>query len=213
MNSFDKNLRRLRILRNMKQDDLAIQMNVSRQTVSGWETGRRQPDLETLKNLAQVLGVDVHELIYGNKRCEYPKFQKKFIIFTATCSGIIFLLMLLRLLIWPHFKVLCATYHCGLFFTVFYNVIPQVGSFACGALIPAFIQLFVPIYIKRKWAVWSFIIGAAALLPVVLFWIGIDFLIKWSLYPVGTAFLAYIFPILSGIGITLGITYEQYTDC
>ena len=56
MNTFDRNLQRLRKLRNMKQEDLAQRMNVSRQTVSGWETGRRQPDLDTLKKLAGKVG-------------------------------------------------------------------------------------------------------------------------------------------------------------
>jgi len=213
MNSFNKNLKRLRIRRNMTQEDLAMRMNITRQTVSGWELGRRQPDLDTLKNLAEVLSVDLNELIYGNKRSEYPKFQRKYVTLAAVCIGIIVLLTLFRLLIWPHFKVLCATYRWGLFLTISNNVIPQVGSFACGALISVLIQLFVPVRMERKWAVWSFIIGAMTLLPVILFWIGIDFWIRWFLYPVGNGFLLYILPAISGICITLGIIYERFADC
>ena len=67
MNAFDKNLRRLRIRRNLKQEDLAELVHVTRQTVSGWETGRRQPDLQMLQKLAEALDADVHELIYGTK--------------------------------------------------------------------------------------------------------------------------------------------------
>lgn len=51
MNSFDENLKRLRILQNMSQEDLAMRMNITHQTVSGWEPGRSQPDLDTIKNL------------------------------------------------------------------------------------------------------------------------------------------------------------------
>jgi len=148
MYSFNKNLKRLRILRDMTQDDLAMRMNVTRQTVSGWELGRRQPDLDTLKNLAEVLSVDLDELIYGDKRSKHPKFQKKYVTLAATCFGIIVLLMLFRLLLWPRFKVLCATYHWGLCLTIFYNLIPQVGSFVCGAFISALIQLFVPVRLE-----------------------------------------------------------------
>lgn len=155
----------------------------------------------------------MNELIYGNKCSEHPKFQKKYVTLAAICIGIIVLLTLFRLLIWPHFKVLCATYRWGFFLTIIYNVSPQVGSFACGALISVLIQLLVPVRMERKWAVWSFIIGAVTLLPVILFWIGIDFWIRWFLYPVGNAFLSYIFPVISGISITLGITYEQFADC
>lgn len=208
MNSFNKNLKRLRILRDMTQEDLAMRMNVTRQTVSGWELGRRQPDLDTLTNLAEVLSVDLNELIYGNKCSEHPKIQKKYVTLAAVCIGIIAFLMLFRLLIWPHFQVLCATYRWGVFLTICYNVIPQVGSFVCGAFISVFIQLFVPVRMERKWAVWSFIIGAVTLLPVILFWIGVDFWTRWFLYPVGNGFLSYILPAISGICITSGIIHE-----
>ena len=208
MSSFDNNLKRLRNRRNMKQEDLAKQMSVSRQTVSGWETGRRQPDLDTLKKLAEALYVDVHELIYGNKLGEYPKFQKKYVILTVVCSGIVAFLLLFRLLIWPHFKVMCATLHWGLILTICYNFIPQVGSFACGSLIPASIQLFKAIHLKKGWVVCCLIGGIMAVIPVILFWMEVSPWSRWTLYPVGNAFLSYILPVISGICITLGITCE-----
>ena len=88
MNSFDNNLRRLRNRKNLKQEELAERMHVSRQTISGWETGRRQPDLDTLKKLADALDADIHELIYGSKPEEYPKFQRKYVLRTAV-SGVL----------------------------------------------------------------------------------------------------------------------------
>ena len=63
-----KNLKRLRTAKQLSQDALAGQLYVTRQTVSGWETGRTQPDIETLVKIAQVLEVDVEELIYGTKK-------------------------------------------------------------------------------------------------------------------------------------------------
>ena len=42
------------------REELAEKLNVTRQTVSGWETGRRQPDLDTLKELADS-GIAVAE--------------------------------------------------------------------------------------------------------------------------------------------------------
>lgn len=114
MSSFESNLKRLRTRQGLKQEELAQKMSVTRQTVSGWETGRRQPDLETLKKLAKVLDVDIHELIYGNKPGEYPQFQKKYVIQTAVLGSIVAIILLFRLLIWPYFKVLCSTKHWGL---------------------------------------------------------------------------------------------------
>lgn len=38
--NFGENLQNLRKLRNLSQEDLADQMDVSRQTISKWESGR-----------------------------------------------------------------------------------------------------------------------------------------------------------------------------
>ena len=190
MNSFDKNLKRLRIQRSMNQEDLAEKMHVSRQTVSGWETGRRQPDLDTLKKLAEVLDVDIHELIYGSKPGEYPKFQKKYKLRTAVCGGIVTVLLLFRLLLWPYLRKLFFTTHWGLALTICYCFLPPIGSFTFGILIPSLIQLFVPLSMRKSHASCCLAGGILAALPVILFWLGIKPCSRWILYPVGSAFLS-----------------------
>lgn len=52
----------------MTQDQLAEQLNVTRQAVSSWENGRTEPDIETLQKISEVLNVTVEELIYGEKK-------------------------------------------------------------------------------------------------------------------------------------------------
>ena len=42
-----KNIRKFRTKRHMTQDDLAERLFVSRQTVSNYETGKSNPDLDT----------------------------------------------------------------------------------------------------------------------------------------------------------------------
>jgi transcriptional regulator with XRE-family HTH domain len=209
MDAFDINLKRLRIRRNMKQEELAQRMHVSRQTVSGWETGRRQPDLETLKKLAEVLEVDIHELIYGNKPGEYPKFQRKYVILTAIYGSIVALLLLLRLLVWPHFKVLCATYYWGTPLFVCYYVLPVVGSFAFGAFFPALVQLFVPVRMGIRWAILLLVGGCAVLMPAILFWFGILHLSTTFLFSIGIAFISYVLPVVSGVCVTMGYTCKM----
>ena len=65
MASVGKHIRRLRAAKRLTQEQLAAQLFVTRQTVSAWETGKAQPDLETLERIAAALGVEVTEVIYG----------------------------------------------------------------------------------------------------------------------------------------------------
>ena len=65
MNAVGKNLKQLRQREKLTQDALAERLHVTRQAVSSWETGKTQPDIETLTALAESLDADVRELIYG----------------------------------------------------------------------------------------------------------------------------------------------------
>ena len=64
---FADNLTELRKLHHMSQDELAEQINVSRQTLSKYETGESLPDIEKCKKLADVFGVTVDDLISYDK--------------------------------------------------------------------------------------------------------------------------------------------------
>ncbi len=51
----------LRTQRGMSQDDLAEKLEVSRQSVSKWETAQSTPDLDKIIRLADLFGVSVDE--------------------------------------------------------------------------------------------------------------------------------------------------------
>ena len=55
MPTFAEKLHEVRKACDFTQDQLAKEMNVSRQTISHWENGRAVPDLDTIKHLSQVL--------------------------------------------------------------------------------------------------------------------------------------------------------------
>ena len=211
MNTFEKNLKRLRSQRNLKQEDLAEQLSVTRQTVSGWETGRRQPDLDTLKKLAEALDVDVHELIYGVKPGTYPMYQRKYVLCSAITGGIAAALLLFRLFILPSLTVMGNTYRWGSLLTISCVLLPQVGAFAIGCFFPGLIRLFVPVHMNKRSRLCCMVAGLAAILPVILFWLGIRPWSRWILYKIGEALLLYILPALSGTGIMLG-THSEVTD-
>ena len=68
MAKISRNIKKYRTAKNFTQDELARQLFVTRQTISGWENGRTQPDIETLCRLSEIFEVSVEDLIYGEKR-------------------------------------------------------------------------------------------------------------------------------------------------
>ena len=61
-----KAIAKLRISRDMTQDELAAKLFVSRDLVSKWETGVRRPDWQTVEKLADVFGVTPDEIVNKN---------------------------------------------------------------------------------------------------------------------------------------------------
>lgn len=70
MNKVNTMIKLLRTEKGINQEQLAEQLHVTRQAVSSWETGKTQPDIETLTRMAEYFGVSVEQLIYGK---EYSK--------------------------------------------------------------------------------------------------------------------------------------------
>ena len=64
------NIKNLRKKRGMTQDELAVRLNVVRQTVSKWEKGFSVPDADMLQKLADTMEVNVGELLGGEPEQE-----------------------------------------------------------------------------------------------------------------------------------------------
>ena len=58
-----KNIRIFRKERGLTQEELAIRVNVVRQTVSKWEKGLSVPDADMLQKIAEVLEVSVSQML------------------------------------------------------------------------------------------------------------------------------------------------------
>lgn len=65
---FKDNLISLRKLSGLSQEELADRINVSRQTLSKYETGESLPDVEKCKRLADVFGVSLDDLVNYDSR-------------------------------------------------------------------------------------------------------------------------------------------------
>lgn len=72
---FSENLKTMRKEKGFSQEQLATRINVVRQTVSKWEKGLSVPDAEMLIQLAEVLDVEVSDLL--GKKIEIPEGQSE----------------------------------------------------------------------------------------------------------------------------------------
>jgi len=92
MSAINENLKLLRQSNGMTQLEVADIIAVSRQTISSYESGRTQPDLETLKRLADVYCADLHDVFYGGNRLQRQKKQVKriaYILIAVILTGIL----------------------------------------------------------------------------------------------------------------------------
>ena len=63
-------LKDLRKEKGLTQEQLAETLNVSRRTVSRWETGSNMPDLDLLMEISDLYEVDLREMLNGERKSE-----------------------------------------------------------------------------------------------------------------------------------------------
>ena len=153
MNAVGKNLKQLRQREKLTQDALAERLHVTRQAVSSWETGKTQPDIETLTALAEALGADVRELIYGPERVErpYTRFQRRYIICAAVCALVFLAWIALELTLAPYLAELLRKRYI-LWPSYVYGVTGALFVYsAAGMFLLSSISLWGDIRLRPKW--------------------------------------------------------------
>ena len=70
---FKDRLIRLRKINGWSQEELGYKLNVSRQTVSKWESNDTMPELEKLIKLSKIYNLSLDELLYGNDNTDEVK--------------------------------------------------------------------------------------------------------------------------------------------
>lgn len=93
-----KHIRKIRKEKNLTQDELAERLHCTRQTISNYETGKSEPDIALLIELAGVLEVEIGDLIYGPKKKENNQRQKIVAVAALVTAGV--LLAAIKVL-WP----------------------------------------------------------------------------------------------------------------
>ena len=69
-------LKHLRKMNNFTQEEIAKRLGMARTTYSGYESGARDPDPETLKKIADYYGVSVDYLLGRDDSRQYGAFFK-----------------------------------------------------------------------------------------------------------------------------------------
>lgn len=73
-----KQIKTLRLEKNVKQEELAEYLGVSFQAVSKWETGASVPDIALLPRLAVFFGVTIDELFRMPNEAEFERIENMF---------------------------------------------------------------------------------------------------------------------------------------
>ncbi len=81
MSFVSQNIEAIRLQRNLSQKDMADKLNVTEQTVSDWESGESEPDIETLVKIADLLNTEISTLIHGLPDPELQKKEKLHLVY------------------------------------------------------------------------------------------------------------------------------------
>lgn len=65
-NIFGKHLKELRIEKGLSQRELGENLGFCNQTISFWESGSREPDLDTLLKICHYFNVSLEEMLEKN---------------------------------------------------------------------------------------------------------------------------------------------------
>ena len=98
-----RNCRRLRQRAGLTQEELAERLHVTRQAVSAWETEKNHLDAETLVTLAEALGADVQELLYGPGVVQAPfaRYQRRYLLCAALSAAVVIAWLIMEVTLKP----------------------------------------------------------------------------------------------------------------
>ena len=70
--TFGSRLKELRIAAGLTQDELAIKLNTTKQSISRYENSSREPNIKTAKRIADALGVKLEALVVPSSEPHAP---------------------------------------------------------------------------------------------------------------------------------------------
>lgn len=211
MTDFARNLKQARLNAKLTQEQLAEKLHVTRQSVSGWELGRTEPDFETAGRLAEVFGTRVSSLL-GEEKPPYPRFQKQFVIGFAVCAGLLLLIFALELGLFAYWRRLGPhDYGVALYAALWKLTVPPLLWYLAGLGAVCFFAWWAPVRCGKRAHAALFLTALLLGLPVLVLmtqflavalgdFTGVRVWIAPFLrFPAGRAAIQAVLPVLSGI--------------
>lgn len=142
-----RNCRRLRQRAGLTQEELAERLHVTRQAVSAWETEKNRLDAETLVVLAEALGADVQELLYGPGVVQAPfaRYQRRYMVCTAISAVVVIAWLVMAATLKPYLELRLTQYFDVYSYLAYRLTVPALGLLGLGCLIPSLASLWVDI--------------------------------------------------------------------
>ncbi len=141
------NISRLRAERGLSQGDLAEALDVSRQSVSKWETDASVPELDKLLRLSRLFGVSLDELVTGPALGEPAEAETEKLASPQPAAPA-----------FPPRKIVGLVLLCMAFFP--FVVFTTLGSVSIGLLyaLPALVCALICFFVRRRpglWCAWA----------------------------------------------------------
>lgn len=145
-----RNCRRLRQRAGLTQEELAERLHVTRQAVSAWETEKNRLDAETLVALAEALGADVQELLYGPGVVQAPfaRYQRRYLVCTVLSAVVVIAWLIMEVTLKPYLIRQAARTFILYPGMAYFLIVPPLGVLGLGCLLPSLISLWVDIRVR-----------------------------------------------------------------
>lgn len=145
---FSERLKQIRIENKMTQEEVAKALYVRRQTISKWEKGITEPDLETLERISKLFNVSIDELIGEKKETQKNNLAFQILFLISTC---ILIINIITLLIYLKFLPNQIPMH----YDSKFNVDRYGSKYETLLFIPCYLLYYIPslvglYYLKKK---------------------------------------------------------------
>lgn len=145
-----RNCKQLRRRAGLTQEELAERLHVTRQAVSAWETEKNRLDAETLVLLAEALGADVQELLYGPGvvREPFARYQRRYLVSTVLSAGVVICWLVMAATLKPYLDHQMAQTFIPYPSMAYFLIVPPLGVLGLGCLLPSLASLWVDIRVR-----------------------------------------------------------------